>query len=498
MLSLIPRQTVKRLLAERSLYQFVLQAWKILEPTTEFVPGWHIEAVCTHLEAVSEGLIRNLLIEIPPRSSKSTIISVLWPAWEWIRNPSRRFLTGSYAMNLAIRDALRTRRVITSPWYTQRWGQRFKLTGDQNVKSRYENNATGYRIALSVSAGTTGEGGDITLIDDPHNVMEAESLVQRQNTVRWHDEAFYNRLNNAKTGSRVVVGQRVHSDDLIGHLKKQGGWDVLTVPEEFEAAHRCTTSIGWTDPRQADGELMRPERFGPEQVVEAKKKLGSYAYAAQHQQRPVPREGALFKRQWWIRYHWMTDHYVVSGTGAQVFPHRCKRLAVMDPAGGTSEGADNTAIAIWDITSDRKALLRHAFKDRIPVELIPRKLKELCDTFRPLYALVEGAFLQSHIVKECRKLPGMPAIRSVDPGGKNKFLRAVPAIVKAEAGELFIPADNQPGFDWLADWLAEHEQFTGNDDLHDDQVDCTAYMALDMQSVMQAGAVPIAVGEKYQ
>ena len=334
-------------------------------------------------------------------------------------------------------------------------------------------------------------------IDDPHNVMEAESLVQRQATIRWHDEAFFNRLNNAKMGRRVVVGQRVHSDDLIGHLVKQGGWEELRIPEEFEAAHVSQTKL-WRDWRRQEGELMRPERFGAEQVIEAKKKLGSYAYAAQHQQRPVPREGALFKRHWWVRYHWMHDHYVVAKTGAQIFPQRCKRIVVMDPAGGTSEGADCTAIAVWDITADRKAVLRHAFKERIAVEHIPRKLKEICDVFKPLYGLVEGAFLQSSIVRACRQLPGMSAIKSVDPGGKNKFLRAVPAIVKAEAGELLIPADHQPGFDWLPDWLTEHEQFTGNDDLHDDQVDCTAYMALDMQTGIGAGVMPIGLGEKYQ
>lgn len=459
-----------------------------------------MDAVCDHLQAVSLRQIANLLVEIPPGCSKSTLISVCWPAWHWTRWPADRFISASYALSLAIRDALRSRRLISSPWYQAAWGDGFQLAGDQNIKSRYENNRTGYRVSTSPTAGTTGERSTYTLVDDPHNVREAESLAVRQGVILWHDEAFFNRINDARLGGRVVLGQRVHSNDLIGHLKAQGGWEVLTIPEEFEKAHCCRTSLGWSDWRVEDGELMRPERFGPEQVAEAKKKLGNYAYAAQHQQRPVPREGALFKRHWWVRYQWMGDHYILAHTGAQIFPHRCRRIAIMDPAGGTSDGADRTAIAVWDVLPDRRAVLRHASAQRIDVESIPKALKDVCDVFHPLYVIVEGAFLQSQIVRACRRIQGMPAIKSVTPEGKDKFARAIPAIVKAEAGELIIPADNQPGFAWLPDWLAEHEQFTGNDDLHDDMVDTTSYLALEMQSgtIGGSGAMPMALGEKGQ
>jgi hypothetical protein len=299
-----PLERIEAELLRRSLADFVRAAWPVIEPTTPLVWGWHIEAVCEHLEAVSARQLRGLVVTIPPRSSKSTVVSVLWPAWEWASRPHTRFLTASYALNLAIRDALRSRRVLDSPWYKARWGDRFRLSGDQNVKSRYENDKTGYRIALSVDSGTTGEGGDVTVIDDPHNVAEAESEAVRLATLRWHDEAFYNRLNDAKTGARVVIGQRVHVDDLIGHVLRQGGFEELRIPEEFEADRRSTTPVGpkgWADPRTADGELMRPERFGPAEVDATKVRLGSYGFAAQHQQRPVPRSGGMFRREWFAR-----------------------------------------------------------------------------------------------------------------------------------------------------------------------------------------------------
>jgi predicted phage terminase large subunit-like protein len=284
-------------LARRSLRDFVKTAWQVIEPTTRLVWGWHLDVICEHLEAISSRQLRGLVIEVPPRSTKSTIVSVLWPAWEWVSRPQTRFLTASYSLNLAIRDAVRSRRVIASPWYRKRWGD-FDLSGDQNVKSRYENDRTGYRLALSVGSGTTGEGGDITVIDDAHNVVEAESDAVREATIRWHDEAFYNRLNDAKTGGRVVIGQRVHERDLIGHLLNGSEFEELRIPEEFEEACRCTTSLGWTDPRKQDGELLRPERFGPEEVKRAKTQLGTYGYSAQYQQRPVPRGGGMFRRDW--------------------------------------------------------------------------------------------------------------------------------------------------------------------------------------------------------
>ena len=127
-------------LARRKLRHFIPHAWKIVEPTTEFKPNWHIDAICDHLQAVSDGEIRNLLINIPPRSMKSLTISVFWPVWMWINKPSTRWLFSSYALSLATRDAVKSRRIIQHPWFIARWGNVFELSGDQNAKQRYENN----------------------------------------------------------------------------------------------------------------------------------------------------------------------------------------------------------------------------------------------------------------------------------------------------------------------------------------------------------------------
>jgi predicted phage terminase large subunit-like protein len=276
---------------------FVTEAWKIIEPQTEFSPGWHIDAICDHLVAVTDGRIRDLLINIPPRHAKSSIVSVLWPAWEWTLSPHQRYLCASYAGVLSTRDSLKTRRLITSAWYQELWGHVFKLTGDQNAKTRFENDRTGYRIATSVDAFATGEGGSRLIVDDPHQAQEAQSDTVRESTIDWWDNVMSTRRNDPKKDARVIIMQRLHEADLAGHVLKQGGWTHLNLPAEFEG-DRSATSIGWSDPRKEVGELLWPARYGRKEIDELKMLLGPYGAAAQLQQRPSPDEGGILKKHW--------------------------------------------------------------------------------------------------------------------------------------------------------------------------------------------------------
>ena len=288
-------------LAARGLREFVRQAWPVVEPATEFVSGWHLDAICEHLEAVTRGQIHRLLISVPPRHMKSLAVSVFWPCWEWITHPERRWLFCSYAAGLAIRDSVKCRRMVESPWYRRRWLDRFVLTSDQNEKSRFENDKAGYRIAIGVGGAATGEGGDRVVVDDPHNVREAESEIVRQSVLDWWDQVMSTRLNDPKRGAMVIVMQRVHENDLAGHVLQQGGYEELKLPAEYEGSQQVT-SIGWRDPRTEPGELLWPERFGQEEVEALKRTMGSYAAAGQLQQRPAPAAGGILKRHWWKFY----------------------------------------------------------------------------------------------------------------------------------------------------------------------------------------------------
>jgi predicted phage terminase large subunit-like protein len=283
--------------ARRSLHEFVRQAWHVLEPAEPFVDNWHIGAICEHLEAASHKQLRRLIINIAPRHTKSLLVSVCWNAWHWATSPEARFFYTTYRSDLSLRDANNCRTLVKSAWYQRNWGSKFKIASDQDAKYRYETDKRGYRFSTSVEGGMTGEGGDILVLDDPHNATEAESEVERQNVKDFVDRAWSSRVNNPKTSVKVVVMQRLHEDDVTAHLLKKDtelGWERLILPTE----HRPTTRVwfnGKRDPRTADSELLWPARFGPKEVADAKGDLGDYGFAAQHQQDPSARAAGMFK-----------------------------------------------------------------------------------------------------------------------------------------------------------------------------------------------------------
>lgn len=293
------RELVKPL--EESLATFAREAWPIVEPGRPLVWGWHLDAIAEHLQAVTEGRIRSLIINVPPRHTKSLFTAVLWPAWEWARDPSVTWLFASYAQVLSTRDSVKMRRLIESPWYRQRFPQ-VTLTDDQNQKMRYETTHGGHRISTSVGGAATGDGGRRRVVDDPHSVQEAHSDTKREAALEWWRETFANRQIDPETDADVVIMQRLHERDLSGFILDDiGGFEHLMLPARFETERRCVTSIGWADPREKDGELLAPTRFTPAALAQLELRLGQYGTEGQLQQRPAPTGGGILKAHW-FRY----------------------------------------------------------------------------------------------------------------------------------------------------------------------------------------------------
>lgn len=286
--------------SNESLLNFIELGWHVLEPKRKFVPGWHIEAICEHLEAVSDGEIIRLLINIPPGCMKSLTTDVFWPAWEWgPRNqPGLRYVSASYSEALTIRDNRRCRNLLRSEWYQRLWGSRFQLVGDQNAKVRYDNDHYGFKIATSVGGLGTGERGDRFIIDDPHNVIEGESDAKRRAVLLWFNESVTTRVNDPETSAIVVIMQRVHDKDVSGDIiARELGYTHLCLPMEYEPESRCKTYF-FRDPRKKENQLLWPDRMSQKVVDRDKKNMGTYAVASQFQQRPAPRGGGMFKRDW--------------------------------------------------------------------------------------------------------------------------------------------------------------------------------------------------------
>ncbi len=308
---------------ETSLYAFVRTAWPNIE-TAEYVDNWHIGAVCEHLQAVTDNQISKLLINIPPGCSKSLLVCVFWPMWEWARNPAIRWFFASYDQRLSTRDSVRCRALIKSPWYQQLWGSKYELTHDQNQKLYYETDKGGYRLATTIRGHGTGEHPDRIVVDDPHNVEQAESEVERQSTLDWWDLTMTTR-GVSREARRVIIMQRLHHGDLAGHVLSKGDWVHICLPMRYEkqqsvdkmcnnlltkdivsvqqsvdrkSNNLLTNLLGWQDPRTTEGELLTPQQFSEVVVNEMEKNLGAYGTAGQLQQRPTPREGGMFKEEW--------------------------------------------------------------------------------------------------------------------------------------------------------------------------------------------------------
>lgn len=285
----------------KSLHAFVQRAWHVLEPVAEFCDNWHIALICAHLEAITFGRFRRaglrnrLLINVPPGTMKSLLVSVLWPAWEWSQGfTSLRYLTTSYSERYALRDARKMRDLVGSFWFQERWGNRVQL---QYLGEKFfSNTATGSRTAVPFKSLTSGRG-DRVLVDDPHSTETAESDKERERAIRIFTESLTNRLNSPKESAIVVIMQRLHEGDVSGvAIQRKLGYVHLMLPMRFEPDRACSTPFG-RDPRTEPGELLFPQHM-PAEVVDADEAtMGSYAVAGQNQQRPEPRGGGLFKRE---------------------------------------------------------------------------------------------------------------------------------------------------------------------------------------------------------
>lgn len=281
----------------QTLAGFFREAWHVLEPRATLAWNWHLDAICDHLEAVTRGEINRLLINVPPGSSKSLTTSVIWQAWEWTQPHLRsmRYLTTAFNDGPVTRDTRKCRDLIRSEWYRSLWPE---VVLSRAGETSFANTDTGTREGVAFGS-LTSQRGDRLIIDDPHSTETAESDAERQATTRRFREGATDRINDLEKSAIVVIMQRLHEDDVSGTIKKLGmDYVHLMLPMEFEQERRCSTLIGFVDPRESDGDLLDPVRFPRSAVDKLKRDKGDYAYAGQYQQRPVPRDGGMFKREW--------------------------------------------------------------------------------------------------------------------------------------------------------------------------------------------------------
>lgn len=450
---------------ESSLIEFYKAAWETIDPAP-YVDGWHLHAIAEHLEAVSKGQIRKLLITVPPRHSKTLMCSVIWPAWLWAKERSAehpligaqaKFLCLSYGDDLALDSALLMRRLIESDWYQARWGKRVKLTSDQEAKSKFDTTAGGSRISAGFGGTLTGRGGDIKIIDDPLKADDAESEVKRQAVIRRYDGTLKSRMTDPRHTAEVAIMQRLHENDLAGHiLDTDPDFELLMLPAEFEPERRIYTGIGWTDPRKIEGQSLWPERFGTKELATFKR--NAYEWAGQWQQRPEIRGGSILKREWW--QHHVTDDGSV--------PQMSYVVASVDPAYTSKEENDPSGFVVLGVYEDHgvtKVMVMNAWRkrlelhgphiDREPGETEPQYIKrtqptwglvewiaQSCKRFKVDKLLVEAKASGHSVAQEIRRLHSHQGwgTQLIDPRGQDKVARVYAVQHLFAEGMIHIPA----------------------------------------------------------
>ncbi len=431
-----------------SLRDFVPGAWPIVEPARLFQNNWHIEAIAEHLEAVDAGQIKRLIINIPPRYGKSTLVSVLWPVWSWTERPWSRWVFCSYSSGLSVKHSRDRRLIIESDWFKEKWGNRVRMAEDQNQKAEFQNTARGHMIATSVGGTVTGKGCTRLVIDDLINPFSAESKAERESAIEFFRTTLSTRLDD-KDSAIVAIEQRTHRADLSGSVLADGGWTHLRLPAIAEKRERIIFPLSGRTVDRDSGDLLWPERHGQADLEKQKVQMGSRAFNAQFQQAPTSEEGAIFKRAWWKFYREM--------------PRVRRRVWVWDTAVKTQDHNDFTCGLLISETSDGY-YIEKMVKERMEYPDLKRAIQTYFHAEKTHAVVIEDKSSGQQVIQDLRRDTTIPVV-AFDAGGKDKILRASIASPKVEAGKVFLP-EAAP---WAADLIENMAAFP--DVEHDDDVD---------------------------
>lgn len=469
-----PEQAAAELLSRRralaSLHEFTRQAWPQVEGGKPFIDGEHIRAVCEHLEAVYRGDILGLIINLPPRMSKSTVLSVMYPAWCWLQNPGLQFLYASYAMSLSVRDSRKCRQVITSDWYQTRWCSKYHIVSDSDTKQRFDNNLGGYRIATSVDAMATGEGGDFIIVDDGNHTKDISDVLL-QNTQDWYSTTMASRVNDFFKSRRIIQQQRTHERDLTGFVlaDRDNNYVHLCLPMEFEEKRKSVTvklpttnGKRWQDWRKKDGELLCPARIDEEALARLKKEMmrgpgGVYACAGQLQQRPAPEAGGLIKRSYFRLWRDpqppKIDFTVLSmDTGLTNNETSADSVAITFGVFKDANMVPNVIVlSLWQEKVEYPDLRLRA--QRLAKDYLddgPHERKSL-DPKRPDLILIEAKTSGISLVQDLRR-GGVPAVGFSPDKFGDKMQRVWLITPLLQAGRLWVPAI-PPDFEKPRAWV---------------------------------------------
>lgn len=442
----------------RDFPRFAQLAWSVIEPNV-CRWSWHMGAICEHLTAVSLGQIRNLVICVPPGTSKSLLASTLWGAWDWIQHPTRRWICATYAQDLSDKNAKLQRDLITSQWYQERWGSRVRIgRADVDRVRLFKLESGGWRMSTGVEGVATGWHGDILLGDDLAKAQDAEGraaidpVAIQKGSDFWFKTLHTRRADPVHT-ARVLIGQRLHHEDTPG-AAIEAGYTALVLPMEYDPKRACAA-----DKRTIPGELLCPDRF-PREIIDADRiAMGPLAFEAQHQQDPTPQQGLLFK---------------TAGREDRRYrelPAGARKIIVCDAAFKDTKGSDFVSIQVW-ATHGRQFYLVDNDTRRMGFGETCRALLAMKAAHPDAVGIYVEDKANGPAIIETLK-GSVSGVVAWNPGAASKISRAESVAPLFDAGNVWLPEDDQAP--WLGAYLTELRKFPLTK--HDDQVDGTS-MAL--------------------
>ncbi|MDG7056694.1 MAG: phage terminase large subunit [Wolbachia endosymbiont of Penenirmus auritus] len=476
--------------------KFIELCFKTVMPGCEYNDCQYIKVIADRLEAASASEVRRIIFNMPPRSMKSMCVSVAWPAWILGNQPTARIIVASYSQRLSEKHSLDTRCIMQSSWYRELFPE-VELSKEQNTKYKFQTVQRGYRIATSVGGTLTGEGGDFIIVDDPLSSSQALSETLRKRATNWFDQTLVSRLNDRKKGVIVLVMHRLHLGDLTGHLlsKPKNIWHHICLPMISEnketiysikkPAHpvpviQVTATrrlYNTTAPCAApamilysreDDQPLYPLDRGREEVEMIKAELGSYAFAAQYQQNPLPLSSGIIKLEWLKRY--------------RDFPDDLSHVTQSwDTAVSTSNASNFSVCTTWAKVGNKFYLL-DVYRAKLEYPKLKEQVLSLAARWTPHAILIEAKTSGQQLVQELKASSDLPIIEIVPHDDKlARFHQIVPII---ESGKVFLPHQAV----WLNDF--EYEILMFPEAHHNDQVDSTVqYLQWIRESTPRVAAI---------
>ena len=438
---------------------FIERCFCELNPTTAFKHNWHLEMLSSALEACRRKEETRLIINQPPRSLKSHCVSVAFVAFMLGHDPSSKIICVSYSQELSNKHAMDCRTIMNAAWYRDLFPNT-RLSSERQALQEFVTTKQGFRLSTSVGGVLTGRGADYLIIDDPLKPEEALSDTQRKAVNDWFDHTLYSRLNDKRNGCIVLTMQRLHEDDLVGHVLGLEPWKVIRFPAiaEEDESHVIKTPYGTRLFRRRAGEALHPEREPLEILNQIREALGEYNFAGQYQQSPAPLGGGLVKAEWFKTY------------AATDMPEKFEMiLQSWDTANKASELSDYSVCTTWGV-KEKHIYLLHVFRKRLDYPDLKRAVREQAEAFGPQTILIEDKASGTQLIQEL-VAEGMHAIQKYEPS-MNKIIRMNTVTSTIECGFVHLP--DKAG--WLAEYLHELAIFPNGK--NDDQADSTS-QALD-------------------